>query len=331
MADTILGFTIKGKSKGMADTDMTGTTDRSDIKTGNWVDHWLPPPVRPYARLARWDRPIGTWLLLLPCWWGLALFAHGSGESLWQLLWLGLMFGIGALVMRGAGCTWNDITDRHIDGSVARTATRPIPSGQVTVKQALAFIVLQALTGLVILTQFSLTAAIVAVASLGVVAIYPFMKRFTYFPQAFLGLAFNWGVLVAGAHLVGAAEPQILILYAAGFCWTMSYDTIYAHQDKDDDILIGVKSTALKFAENTRPIIAGFMAATIGLIALAAWLHGVTGPFVWAGLAAATAHFLWQLKTLDFDDPAKLIMHFKSNRDTGLLITAGLALGMVGS
>jgi len=314
----------------MADTNTASKQDRSDIKTGNWVDRWLPPPIRPYARLARWDRPIGTWLLLLPCWWATALFAHGTGQSLWQLLWLGAMFGIGALAMRGAGCTWNDITDRDIDGKVARTTTRPIPSGDVSVKQALAFIGLQALVGLAVLTQFSVAAAIVAVASLAVVAIYPFMKRFTYFPQAFLGIAFNWGVLVGGAHLIGAFEWQIIVLYVAGFCWTMSYDTIYAHQDKEDDILIGVKSTALKFGEKTRPIIACFMAATIGLIALAAWLHGVTGPLVWVGLAAATAHFLWQLKTLEFDNPQKLIMHFKSNRDTGLLITVGLALGAIG-
>lgn len=306
-----------------------GKAERSDIPTGNWVDRWLPSSVRPYARLARWDRPIGTWLLLLPCWWGVALFGHRSGESAWSLLWYAVMFGLGALAMRGAGCTWNDITDRHIDGKVARTATRPIPSGAVSVKQALAFIAVQALVGLAVLTQLTLEAGIVAVASLGVVCVYPFMKRFTYFPQAFLGIAFNWGVLVAGALLIGAFEPQIALLYVAGFCWTMSYDTIYAHQDKEDDIQIGVKSTALKFGAKTRPIIGGFMTMTLLLVTAAAWLHGAAGPLFWIGLAAAAAHFIWQLKTLDFDDPANLIRHFKGNRDPGLVITAALALGTV--
>ena len=303
--------------------------DRTDIPQGNWVDRWLPPFARPYARLARWDRPIGTWLLLLPCWWGVALFGHGSGHGPLMLLWYGALFGIGALAMRGAGCTWNDITDRDIDGKVARTATRPIPSGQVTVKQALAFIVLQALVGLAVLTQFTLLAAITAIASLGVVAVYPFMKRYTYFPQCFLGVAFNWGALVAGALLVGHFEPQIVLLFLAGFCWTMSYDTIYAHQDKEDDVLIGVKSTALKFGSKTRPIIAGFLVLTLVLIAAAAWLHGAVGPLFWAGWAAAALHFAWQIKTLDFDDPVNLIKHFKGNRHAGMLITVGLALGTV--
>jgi len=271
----------------MKSTPEINRSDRTDIPRGNWVDRWLPPFARPYARLARWDRPIGTWLLLLPCWWGVALAGHGSGESIPMLVWYAILFGIGAIAMRGAGCTWNDITDRDIDGSVARTATRPIPSGQVSVKQALAFILLQSLVGLAVLSQFTPFAALVAIASLGVVAIYPFMKRVTYFPQAFLGIAFNWGVLVAGALLMGEIMPQILLLFAAGFCWTMSYDTIYAHQDKEDDVLIGVKSTALKFGDHTRPIIAGFLVLTLTLIALAAWMHGVAGPLFWLGWAAA--------------------------------------------
>lgn len=310
---------------------MTGSDtkkqDRIDIATGNWVDRWLPAWTRPYARLARWDRPIGTWLLLLPCWWGLALARHGSGESLVQILWYGVLFGIGATAMRGAGCTWNDITDRDIDGKVARTATRPIPAGDVSVKQAVAFMGLQALVGLAVISQFTLFAALVAVGSLGVVAIYPFMKRFTYFPQLFLGFAFNWGALVAGALLMDRIAPEIVILYIAGISWTMSYDTIYAHQDKEDDVLIGVKSTALKFGEKTRPIIAGFMGLTLTLVATSAWLHDSAGPLFWVGLTAAAGHFIWQLKTLKFDDPKNLLKHFKGNRDAGLLVTLGLALG----
>lgn len=300
---------------------------RVDIRRDTWVDRWMPSSARPYAHLARWDRPIGTWLLLLPCWWGLALASHAGSEPAMSLIWFGVLFSIGALAMRGAGCTWNDITDRHIDGKVARTATRPIPSGAVSVKQALAFAIAQSFVGLAVLSQFTVLAALVAVASLGVVAIYPFMKRVTYFPQAFLGIAFNWGILVAGALLLDALTLPILLLYAAGFCWTMSYDTIYAHQDKEDDVLIGVKSTALAFGARTRPIIGGFMVATLALIASAAIVQNSAGLIFWIGWIAAAAHFAWQLRTLDFNDPANLIKHFKGNRDTGLLITAALALG----
>lgn len=304
-------------------------TDRSDIEHGNWIVRWLPKAARPYALLARWDRPIGTWLLLLPCWWGLALAGHGSQESVQSLIWYGLLFAIGALSMRGAGCTWNDITDRDIDGKVARTATRPIPSGAVSVRQAFVFALLQSFIGLAVLSQFTLFASLVAVASLAVVAIYPFMKRVTYFPQLFLGIAFNWGALVAGALLLGNITLGIILIYGAGICWTMAYDTIYAHQDKEDDIKVGVKSTALAFGKKTRAIIAGFFAATLVLVASAALTAGIAGPLFWVGLAAAGAHFTWQVKTLDFDNPIELKMYFNSNRDAGLFITIGLAMGVV--
>lgn len=307
--------------------------DAPDIARDNWVDRLLPGPARPYARLARLDRPIGTWLLLLPCWWGLAL-ALGTSATRDQYLYallLAACCGIGALVMRGAGCTWNDITDRDFDARVARTATRPIPAGEVTVPQAFAFILVQALIGLAVLTPFPMEAAVTAIASLLLVAIYPFMKRITYFPQAWLGLTFNWGIWVAWAALrptellAGEILPP-LMLYAAGVCWTLGYDTIYAHQDKEDDILIGVKSTALKFGDRSRFWIGFFYLLTVLLIGGAVQSMGL-GWLVWVGLAAATLHLFWQVRTIDFDDAKDCMRFFKSNRDAGLIVTVAILLG----
>ena len=303
--------------------------DPSDIARDDWVDRFLPAGMRPYARLARLDRPIGTWLLLLPCWWGLGFaIAAGGVEPSPIHLWYAVLFGIGALVMRGAGCTWNDIVDRDIDGKVARTATRPIPSGAVSTKQALAFLIALCLIGLAVLVQFNLTAIWVGIAALALVACYPFMKRITYFPQAWLGLTFNWGVNVAWTAVTGELHPLQLVLYAAGFFWTMGYDTIYAHQDKEDDALIGVKSTALKFGDGTRPWIAGFYLALAGLLTTAAVLGGL-GWGVWPFLALAVAHLAWQVKTVDFDDVKNCLKHFRGNRDFGLLVAAAMAAGAV--
>lgn len=303
--------------------------DPSDIARDDWVDRFLPAPMRPYARLARLDRPIGTWLLLLPCWWGLGFAIAAGGVAPAPIhLWYAVLFGIGALVMRGAGCTWNDIVDRDIDGKVARTATRPIPSGAVSTKQAFAFLVALCLIGLAVLVQFNMTAIWVGIAALALVACYPFMKRITYFPQAWLGLTFNWGVNVAWTAVTGDLHPLQLVLYAAGFFWTMGYDTIYAHQDKEDDALIGVKSTALKFGDGTRPWIAGFYLALAGLLAAAAVLGGL-GWGVWPFLALAAAHLVWQVKTVDFDDVKNCLKHFRGNRDFGLLVAAAMAAGAV--
>lgn len=312
----------------------------SDIAKGNWVDRWVPKPARPYARLARFDRPIGTWLLLLPCWWGLGLALGAmehpvAGDYLYALLLAGCM-GLGAIAMRGAGCTWNDITDRDFDGMVARTATRPIPSGEVKVGQALSFIALLSAVGLATLLPFPPIAIYTAVASLVLVAIYPFMKRITYFPQAWLGLTFNWGIWVAWAGL----QPDAMavweitapaVLYAAGICWTLGYDTIYAHQDKEDDALIGVKSTALKFGKASCGWIGFFYLLTVILIGVAGSLVDMRWPF-WIGLGFAALHMAWQVRTADFDDPKTCLRYFKSNRDTGLIVTlaflaGGLSLG----
>lgn len=313
----------------MAKAGTTPGIDPSDIARGNWVDRWLPGPVRPYARLARLDRPIGTWLLLLPCWWGLFFALSVTGKTPgWVHLWYAVLFAIGAFAMRGAGCTWNDIVDRDIDGKVARTATRPIPAGHVTARQAFAFLVVLSLIGLAVLVQFNQAAIVTGLCALALVFCYPFMKRITYFPQAWLGLTFNWGVNVAFVAVAGAPDPIQLLLYAAGFFWTMGYDTIYAHQDKEDDALIGVKSTALKFGDTTRPWIAGFYGLVIALLGVAAWQGGV-GWGVWALLAMGAAHLTWQVATADFDGIKNCLHRFRSNRHFGMIVAAAFLAGAV--
>ena len=292
--------------------------------TGNFVDTLAPPWTRPYLRLARLDRPIGSWLLLMPCWWSAALaqiFAHERAPNLWHLA----LFFIGAFAMRGAGCTWNDIVDRDIDAKVERTRSRPIPSGQVSVKQAAAFLVAQALVGLLVLMQFNAFAVLTGVASLAVVAIYPFMKRITYWPQIVLGLAFSWGALMGWAAAFGSLGAPAFLLYAGSIAWVIGYDTIYAHQDREDDALIGVKSTALLFGARTKPMLTVFYALAVTLIAVAGFFAG--GRIVFAlGLAAFAAHLAWQVWRIDIDDPDLCLRLFKSNRDAGLILfTAMLA------
>jgi 4-hydroxybenzoate polyprenyltransferase len=229
---------------------MSQTIGRVADSTGNWVDRLAPGWTRPYLRLARLDRPIGSWLLLLPCWWSAALAAIATPvrpPDLGQLLSHLALFFIGAFAMRGAGCTWNDIVDRDLDARVERTRSRPIPSGQVGVGGAATFLVLQALLGLAVLLQFNRFTIFVGVASLAVVAIYPFMKRVTYWPQIVLGLAFSWGALMGWPAIFGRLDQPALLLYAGAICWVIGYDTIYAHQDREDDAFIGIKSTALLF------------------------------------------------------------------------------------
>ena len=230
----------------------------ADAPRRNWVDRFAPAAVLPYCHLARLDRPIGTWLLFWPCWWSLALAAHWQGNGLPDI-WLMVLFGIGAITMRGCGCTYNDLVDREYDGRVARTRSRPIPSGRVSVFQAKAFLVFQALVGLAVLLQFNWFAVVLGAASLLVVAVYPFMKRITYWPQFVLGLAFNWGALLGWAVVTGGLHPAPVVLYIAGIAWTLGYDTIYAHQDKEDDALIGLKSSALKLGDRTTKMADGFL------------------------------------------------------------------------
>ncbi len=295
-----------------------------DAVKGSWVDH-LPEAMRPYAQLMRLDRPIGWWLLLLPCWWGLVLAQIGAGVGIPNLKYAAL-FLAGAVVMRGAGCTLNDIVDRVIDGKVERTRARPIPSGRVTVQSAAIFLALQLLLGLLIVLQFNGFTVVTAIASLAIVAIYPFMKRITYWPQVVLGMAFNWGALLGWTAIHGAFSWAALSLYLGGISWTMAYDTIYAHQDKEDDVLIGVKSTALKFGAATPQWLAVFFAASLVLIDLALWLVSAPLP-AHVGLAGAALHATWQVVRFKDDDPALCLKLFRANRFFGLIILAGLLIG----
>jgi 4-hydroxybenzoate polyprenyltransferase len=296
----------------------------ADAPADNWVDRLLPPALRSYARLARLDRPIGWWLLLIPCWWGLALAEIAGGGGL-PNLWYTILFLLGAIVMRGAGCTLNDIADRDFDARVARTRLRPIASGQISVTAALIFLALQCLAGLLILLQFNPFTVLLGAASLVIVAIYPFMKRITYWPQLFLGLAFNWGALVGWSAIHASLSAAPVLLYAGGIFWTLAYDTIYAHQDKEDDALIGVKSTALKFGHKSVYWISSFFAAALLLIDAAIWLAG-GGLISHMGVAGAALHAAWQIARLDINDSSRCLMLFRSNRQFGLILLAGLLI-----
>jgi 4-hydroxybenzoate polyprenyltransferase len=302
---------------------MSGAAARVSDATGNWVDSYAPLWSRPYLRLSRLDRPIGSWLLLMPCWWSAAL-AAGMAHDVVRLPLTLMLFFVGAFAMRGAGCTWNDITDRDLDAKVERTRLRPIPAGQVSVAQAAAFLALQALVGLAVLLQFNRFAILTGIASLLIVAVYPFMKRITYWPQIVLGLAFSWGALMGFADTFGRIDAIALLLYAGSIAWVIGYDTIYAHQDAEDDALIGVKSTALLFGANTRPALMLFYALAVVLIGVALALAGA-GWMAWLGLAAFAAHLCWQIARVEIADPARCLHIFKSNRDAGLVLFAGLA------
>ncbi len=307
-------------------SDPAETESASDIRRDHWVDRLVPPAMRPYLRLARIDRPIGTWLLLIPCWWGVALATSAQPGVGWPDPLYFVLFAIGALAMRGAGCCWNDIMDRNFDGRVARTATRPIPAGDITVRQAVAFMFALMLIGLLILLPFNRLAMGVAFASVGLIVIYPLMKRVTYWPQFFLGLAFNWGALVGWAAVTGDLATPPALLYAAGIAWTLGYDTIYAHQDKEDDALIGVKSSALKLGARTRPFLWGFYGAAIALLAAAGWAAGLDWPY-YALLALGAAQLGWQAATVDIDSPTDCLAKFRSNRLFGFIVLAGMIVG----
>jgi 4-hydroxybenzoate polyprenyltransferase len=314
------------------------STTVADAPAGNWVDRFAPAATRPYLRLSRADRPIGTWLLLIPCFWGLALAAAADPQG-YRLFdaWIAVGCTLGAFLMRGAGCTWNDITDRDFDAAVARTKSRPIPSGQVSVKQAAVWMGVQAAIAGLILFTFNWVAIGLGLASLALVIVYPFAKRFTWWPQVFLGLAFNWGAWVAWAAHGSSLGLAPLCLWLAGIAWTLFYDTIYAHQDKEDDALIGVKSTARLFGDdNSRPWLRGFLGATVLLMTAAVLVALLPGTpslpkliLSLAGLWAFGWHMAWQLARLDTTDPANCLKLFRSNRDAGLipaLFLAGAAL-----
>ena len=294
---------------------MNQAAGRVADSTGNWVDRLAPAALRPYLRLARADRPIGSWLLLLPCWWSSALAAVAAGAKApnpWHLV----LFAVG---------TWNDIVDRDIDARVERTRSRPLPSGQVSLTAAVVFLVLQALVGLAVLLQFNGFAVATGIASLAIVAVYPFMKRISWWPQIVLGLAFSWGALMGWAAAFGRLDWPALVLYAGSIAWVIAYDTIYAHQDREDDALLGLKSTARLFGERTKPMLAAFFAAAVVLIGIAGFGVGAGVAFGLA-LAGFAAHLAWQVARLDIADAALCLRLFKSNRDAGLILFAGLVL-----
>jgi len=295
------------------------TPTRSDIQETGLIA-LLPAAWRPYAKLARLDRPIGTWLLLFPCWWGLAL--AGS-----QDLGLYLLFAIGALAMRGAGCTVNDMMDREFDRQVARTALRPLASGEISMMQAGVFLAAQCFIGLAVLLALNNTAIALGLASTLLIAVYPLMKRVTHWPQFVLGLAFNWGALMGWTAARGTLDWPALLLYSAGILWTLGYDTIYAHQDKDDDARIGVKSTALRFGTATRRWLSFFYAGTVALLAAAILVAGWGWGLALTVALLAGAHFLWQLVWLRIDDPAQCLLLFRANRFVGWLVLLPLLLG----
>jgi 4-hydroxybenzoate polyprenyltransferase len=294
--------------------------------TGNWVDTRAPSWSRPYLRLSRLDRPIGSWLLLMPCWWSVAL-AAGIAHELGRLPLDIALFFVGAFVMRGAGCTWNDITDRDLDALVERTRSRPLPAGQVSVPQAAAFLVVQALVGLAVLLQFNAFTVWLAISSLALVAVYPFMKRFTAWPQLVLGLTFKWGALVGWAAIAGGLAAAPLVLYAASILWTIGYDTIYAHQDKEDDAMLGLKSTAIRFGTATRAWLIGLYGGAVALWALAGALAGANLVFG-AALLLSCVQLAWQIATLDTADAGNCLVRFKSNRWVGWGLALGLAADM---
>ena len=294
----------------------------ADASRDNWVDRFAPEGVKPYARLARWDRPIGFWLLFWPCGFGLALAAVAAPDRGFDWRALLLMFA-GAILMRGAGCTFNDIVDRDIDQKVARTRLRPIPAGQVTTRQAAGFMILQAALGAVILIQFNLLTIGLGVGSLALVAIYPFMKRITWWPQLFLGLAFSWGALVGWTSQADDLSLPPLLLYLGCILWVIGYDTIYALQDIEDDALIGVKSTARLFGGRARQAVGLFYAAALLLWLVAGWLVGGAVLFS-IGLAVVAGVLFWQVLTLDAAAPGNSLARFKANHWAGLALTLAL-------
>ena len=302
----------------MARPLQTGADGPSDIPRGRWLDRHVPAGARPYARLMRLDRPIGTWLLLFPCWWSLALAWRG-----WEDAWLFALFGLGAIVMRGAGCTYNDICDKDFDAQVARTRDRPLPAGEITVRAAWIFLAAQLAVGLVILLALPPFAILVGAASLFLVFTYPLMKRITFWPQLFLGFAFNWGALLGWAAIEPTLGAPPILLYVGGTFWTLGYDTIYAHQDKRDDPTAGVKSTALRLLFVSKPWIAGFYAAAIVWFAAAGVANGHSWPFL-IGLGMGAAQLAWQVWDADLDDPKDCLAKFRSNRLFGWLVLAGI-------
>ncbi|MBP0443451.1 4-hydroxybenzoate octaprenyltransferase [Roseomonas sp. SSH11] len=306
---------------GFDPSDRKGVAPYTDIRREG-LSAWLPAALVPYALLMRLDRPIGSWLLFLP-----GLWAFAAAAPSWERgIWLTFLFGVGAVVMRGAGCVVNDLWDRDLDRQVERTRGRPLASGAVSPKQALGFLAGLLVVGLAILVQLPAAAIWLGVASLLPIILYPLAKRVTDWPQAVLGVVFTWAAPMGWAAATGALEAPALLLWAAGFAWTLAYDTIYAHQDREDDALVGIRSSALTLGERTRPFLGGAFALCILLLALAGWMAGLNPAFL-AGLLLPAAHFSWQVHRLDIHAPGLCLRIFRSNRDAGLLVALAFLMG----
>ncbi|PON38475.1 4-hydroxybenzoate polyprenyltransferase [Trema orientale] len=311
------------------------TTAKSDenrsreAKVGvSWIDLYLPRQARPYARLARLDKPIGTWLLAWPCMWSITLAANPGQLPDFKML---MLFGCGALLLRGAGCTINDLLDRDIDTMVERTKLRPVASGLLTPFQGICFLGFQLILGLGILLQLNNYSRILGASSLLLVFSYPLMKRLTFWPQAYLGLTFNWGALLGWSAIKGDIDPAIVLpLYVSGVFWTLVYDTIYAHQDKEDDLRVGIKSTALRFGDSTKKWIMGFGIACISSLALSGYNAEIGWPY-YASLATASGQLAWQIWTVDLSSRADCNRKFVSNKWFGAIIFSGILFGRLSS
>ena len=298
----------------------------SDAGTRNLVDRFAPAALAPYLRLARADRPIGFFLLAFPCFWSVSLAARSLSDPYPDPSLL-FLFAVGAVAMRGAGCTYNDLVDREIDAKVARTRSRPLPSGKVTPRAATIFMLALCLIGLAVLLSFNGPTIWLGLGVLPIVALYPFVKRFSYWPQAVLGLAFNWGALLGWPAALGRLDWPAIVLYAGAVCWTIGYDTIYAHQDREDDDLIGLTSTALRFGRATKPQLA-FFYGLAWLAITAAGLMANAGTAFLLGMLAAAAQLAWQVATLDIDDPENCLRRFRSNRDFAAIVLGAILLDM---
>ncbi len=321
---------ISAEAHGKSDAEGAAAGPLADAPRSNWVDRFAPGSLKPWLRLVRADRPIGAWLLMWPCWWSVALSVRAEDDfiDLWSDIRLLLLFMAGAFVMRSAGCIYNDIIDRDIDAKVARTKGRPLASGQISLGAAIACTLALCLVGLAVLLQFNTFAVALGFGSVGIVLIYPLMKRVTFWPQAVLGLAFSYGALMGWAAYWGDLAVAPIVLYAASIAWTIGYDTIYAHQDKEDDVLAGLKSTALRFGSSTPAWLSLFFGITIGGLAFAGWSIGA-GLWFYCGLAAAAAHLVWQVTTLDIDDPDNCLQRFRSNHGFGALVFLAIVADII--
>ncbi|KAI9471040.1 MAG: 4-hydroxybenzoate polyprenyl transferase [Benjaminiella poitrasii] len=316
------------QQKHLTSTATSPQQDKRDteqrILYNNWLDR-LPAKIAPYAFLTRIDKPIGTWLLFWPCAWGISMAAYRTGASVMDTASMIALFGTGALIMRGAGCTINDLWDRDIDNKVERTKVRPITSGAISPTQAIGFLGLQLTAGLAILTQLNMYSILLGASSLSLVVTYPLMKRITYWPQTVLGLAYNWGSLLGWSAMTGSLNWSVVgPLYVGGVCWTLVYDTIYAHQDKKDDVKAGVRSTALRFGDKTPQWLTGFSSAFIGMTALAGYMNGQGAPFYAISVVGTACHLAWQLKTVDYHSTASCWSKFKSNTWAGAILWSGI-------